>query len=56
MTNQIDGSDQRAHFNRFLPAAAPLPMPEQMIERPRRRSVIALLLSPVLSLQRSARL
>lgn len=58
MTNQINGSDQNMEFSRFLPAAAPLPMPEQLLERPRRRGVIAMILSPVLVWQRprSARL
>ena len=58
MTNQIDGSDQKTEFSRFLPAAAPLPMPEQLLERPRHRGVIATILSPVLLWQRprSARL
>lgn len=51
MTNQIDGSDHMSEFSRFLPASAPLPMPEQRLERSR-RGVIATILSPVLLWQR----
>ncbi|WP_156484747.1 hypothetical protein [Martelella sp. AD-3] len=39
-------------MTRFLPETAPLPMPDQMIERPRRKGLVAILLSPVLAWQR----
>ncbi len=49
MTSQSDGNKD---MTRFLPVTAPLPMPDQMIERPRRHGLVAFLLSPVLSWQR----
>ncbi|MET3598359.1 hypothetical protein [Martelella mangrovi] len=49
MTNQTDGNKD---FTRFLPATAPLPMPDQLIERPRHQGLIATILSPVSVLQR----
>ncbi|MAM10612.1 MAG: hypothetical protein CML23_09150 [Rhizobiaceae bacterium] len=49
MTSQTDGNKD---MTRFLPETAPLPMPDQMIERPRRKGLGAILLSPVLAWQR----
>ncbi|MBB4120996.1 hypothetical protein [Martelella radicis] len=49
MTNQTDGNEE---ITRFLPETAPLPMPEQMIERSARQSLFAALLSPVFGSQR----
>jgi len=33
MTNRIEENHTEAEISRFLPDAAPLPMPEQVIER-----------------------
>ncbi|WP_144409444.1 hypothetical protein [Martelella endophytica] len=53
MSDPINRFNQTSDFSRFLPAAAPLPMPEQRLERARRRyGVLSIILSPVLAWQR----
>ncbi|WP_176085045.1 hypothetical protein [Martelella sp. HB161492] len=39
MRNRIDSETGLGEMSRFLPSAAPLPMPEQILERSRRHRV-----------------
>ena len=53
MSDQTNGFNHTSDFSRFLPASAPLPMPEQRLERARRRyGVFSILLTPILARQR----
>lgn len=54
MTNQINGSPEKQDISMFCPSAAPLPMPEQILERPRSIAGIFMFFMP--SLQHLPRL
>lgn len=53
MNYQTEDNTSKTEIADFLPAAAPLPMPEQILERPRHQGVFAMLLSPFVARQRA---
>lgn len=53
MNYQTENDKSETEIADFLPVAAPLPMPEQVLERPRHEGVFTMLLSLFVARQRA---